>query len=208
MRRANVAAALRQLQTPTAAELTHLRLAPERIDATLLTRAGRLRNVQVKPGGRLERFGPDSGPGFDSASTIPFSRLNPGAPQRLAAPRRRAASTSRSRRSSTRSRPCSAATLTWAAYFKRGRYVLGDAPGRFQRKLPLEPLEPAAVVAHAADLLEPPRPPRREREVQRRPGAARRRSTSTPGASPPTQATSRSIPASSSRSSATCSGAK
>ena len=37
-----------------------------------------------QPGGALERFGPDSGPGFDSASTIPFARLRAGAPQRLA----------------------------------------------------------------------------------------------------------------------------
>ncbi len=26
--------------------------------------------------------------------------------------------------------------LMWAAYFTRGRYVLGDASGRFQRKYP------------------------------------------------------------------------
>jgi hypothetical protein len=129
------AAAMQQIRTKGGGRLTHLRVAPERIDAQLLTRAGKLRSVQVKPGGTLERFGPDSGPGFDQSTTIPFSRINPAAPQRLA-------------RAGAERIGVPVATLQylvptnfngslmWAAYFTRGRYVLGDASGRFQRKYP------------------------------------------------------------------------
>ena len=73
VRKANVAAALRQLSAMEDAKLTNLRLAPERIDATLLTNEGRLRHVQITPGGKLERFGSDGSPGFDSVPTIPFA---------------------------------------------------------------------------------------------------------------------------------------
>ncbi len=135
VRPANFTAALTQIRTKGGGRLTHLRVAPERIDAQLLTSAGRLRSVQVKPGGKLERFGPDSGAGFDQSTTIPFARINPAAPQRLA------------RAGAERiGVPVSTVQylvptkfngrLIWAAYFTRGRYVLGDASGRFQRKYP------------------------------------------------------------------------
>ena len=135
VRRDSFSAALNEIRTKGGGRLTNLRVAPERIDATLLTSAGRLRSVQVKPGGKLERFGPDSGPGFDQTSTIPFARINPAAPQRLA-------------RAGAERIGVPVATLQyvvptnfngslmWAAYFTRGRYVLGDASGRFQRKYP------------------------------------------------------------------------
>jgi hypothetical protein len=135
VRSGNLAAALEQIQTSGGGRLTHLTVAPERIDAQLLTPAGRLRSVQVKPGGQMERLGPDSGPGFDQASTIPFSRLNPAAPQRLA---RTGAERIHVPVSTLQYAVPSvfSGTLTWAAYFKRGRYVLGDASGRYQRAYP------------------------------------------------------------------------
>jgi hypothetical protein len=135
VRRDNLAAALREIRSSGGGRLTHLRVAPERIDATLLTPAGRLRNVQMRPGGQLERLGPDSGPGFDQTSTIPFSRLNPAAPQRLA----RAGAERIHVPVSTLQYAVPtvfSGTLNWAAYFKRGRYVLGNASGRFQRAYP------------------------------------------------------------------------
>jgi hypothetical protein len=133
-RKAEFAAVLSKLRT-SELRLTYLRLAPERIDAQLLTRGGRLRSVQAKPGGALERFGPDSGPGFDSSSTIPFARLQPGAPQRLA--RRGAAKLGVPvARLQYLVPSVDGSTLTWAAYFPRGRYVLGDAAGRYQRSYP------------------------------------------------------------------------
>ena len=69
VRKANFAAALAKLRG-SELRLTHLRLAPERIDAQQLTRAGALRSVQVQPGGSIRQLGPDSGEGFDQASTI------------------------------------------------------------------------------------------------------------------------------------------
>lgn len=134
VRRDHFAAALAKL-SGSELRLTHLRLAPERIDAQLLTRGGRLRSVQVKPGGDLEQLGSDSGAGFDTASTIPFSRLDPRAPQRLA--RRGAAKLHVPVSTLQYLVPTLfSGKLTWVAYFKRGRYVMGDAAGRYQRAYP------------------------------------------------------------------------
>jgi hypothetical protein len=134
VRRDNLAPALAKLSS-TELRLTHLRVAPERIDAQLLTRAGRLRSVQVKPGGDLDRLGPDSGAGFDNTPTIPFARLDPRAPQRLA--RRGAAKLDVPVSTLQYVVPIRfSGQLRWGAYFKRGRYVLGDAAGRYQRSYP------------------------------------------------------------------------
>ena len=134
VRRDHFAAALAKLGG-SELRLRHLRLAPERIDAQLLTRGGRLRSVQVKPGGALEQLGSDSGPGFGSASTIPISRLNPRAPQRLA---RRGAGKLRVPVSTLQYLVPTlfSGQVRWVAYFERGRYVLGDAAGRYQRSYP------------------------------------------------------------------------
>jgi hypothetical protein len=134
VRRANFAAALKKLPG-SGLRLTHLRLAPEQINTQLLTRGGRLRTVLVQPGGAIERLGPDSGPGFDSTSTIPFARLRPGAPERLA--RQGAAKLHVPVSTLQYLVPTLfSGTLTWAAYFKRARYVIGDAAGRWQRNYP------------------------------------------------------------------------
>lgn len=128
-------AALRSLRAAELGRLTSLRVAPERIDAQLLTSGGRLRSVQLRPGEKLDTLGPASGPGFDTTPTIPFARLDPTAPARLA---RRGAAKLRQRTTDlqylvpTRS----GATVTWGAYFLRGRYVLGDAAGRYERSYP------------------------------------------------------------------------
>jgi len=134
VRRANFAAALAKMRG-SELKLTHLRLAPERIDAQLLTRGGRLRDLQIQPGGALKRFGSDSGPGFDTTSTIPFARLDPGAPQRLA--RRGAAKLHVPVSTLQYLVPTLfSGKVTWAAYFKHARYVVGDAAGRYQRSYP------------------------------------------------------------------------
>ena len=134
VRRDHFAAALAKLSS-SELRLTNLRLAPERIDAQLLTRAGRLRSVQVQPGGEIERFGPDSGAGFDNTPTLPFARLDPRAPQRLA---RRGAAKLRVPVSTLQYLVPTlfSGQVRWAAYFQRGRYVLGDAAGRYQRSYP------------------------------------------------------------------------
>ena len=135
VRKANVAAALRQLSAMEDAKLTNLRLAPERIDATLLTDQGRLRHVQITPGGKLERFGSDGSPGFDSVPTIRFSSLNPGAPQRLARRGAKEIGVPISELQYAVPQDISGKTR-WVVYFTRSRYVIGNARGRFERKYP------------------------------------------------------------------------
>jgi hypothetical protein len=135
MRRADVAAALRQLSASEDVKLTNLHLAPAQINATLLTNEGRLRHVQIKPGGKLERFGSDGSPGFDSVPTIPFSRLDPGAPQRLARRGAKAHGVPLSELQYAVPQNISG-KVRWLVYFTRGRYVIGNAAGRFERKLP------------------------------------------------------------------------
>jgi hypothetical protein len=134
VRKVNFAAAIRKLSS-SELRVDQLRVAPERIDATLLTRGGRLRSVQIKPGGALERFGPDSGPGFDQASAFPFGRVDVAAPQRLA--RQGAAKLHVAVSTLQYVVPTfSGGSLTWGAYFKHGRYVLGDSAGHWQRSYP------------------------------------------------------------------------
>ena len=134
VRPANLAAALKKIGGAGGA-ITNLRVAPERIDATLLTPAGRLRHVQVKPGGDLERFGPDSGPGFDSSQTIPGSKLNPRAPARLA--RRGAEEVGVPVADLQYAVPSEFDNrIRWVVYFTRARYVIGNARGRFERAYP------------------------------------------------------------------------
>jgi hypothetical protein len=134
-RPAALGAALTKIRTQGGGKLTNLRVAPERIDATLLTPAGALRHVQVKPGGGMERFGSDSGTGFDSVPTINYEKLRPAAVERLA---RRGAE--------EHGIPVSefqyavpqdiGGKVRWVVYFTRARYVIGDARGRFERAYP------------------------------------------------------------------------
>jgi hypothetical protein len=135
MRRADLAAALTQLRSSENTKLTNLRVAPERIDATLLTNEGRLRHVQITPGGKLRRFGSDGSPGFDNVPTISFSRLNPGAPERLARRGAKAHGVPLSELQYAVPQDISG-KVRWVVYFTRGRYVLGNGTGRFERKLP------------------------------------------------------------------------
>jgi hypothetical protein len=135
MRPAAFSAALAKLRADESTKLTHVRIAPERIDAQLLTDEGRLRSVQFTPGGEMKRLGPDSGPGFDTAGTIPYARLRPGAPARLA--RQGAKKIGVPVSTVQYAVPTySSSELTWAVYFEHARYVIGDARGRFQRAYP------------------------------------------------------------------------
>jgi hypothetical protein len=134
MRPAAVKSALATLNADEV-RLTNLRLAPERIDATLLTTEGRLRHVQIKPGGKLERFGSDGGEGFDKVPTIGFSKLNPAAPQRLA--RRGAKELGVPVSTVQYAVPQDIrGEVRWVVYFKRGQYVIGGPNGGFDKAYP------------------------------------------------------------------------
>ena len=70
----------RDLLTPESAQAWRdwLKTANYHPEANVENRIGRT------PGGKLERVGPDSGAGFDTVPTMAISKLDPGAPQRLA----------------------------------------------------------------------------------------------------------------------------
>jgi hypothetical protein len=129
IRRANFADAMERLQELDLGRPANLRVAPERIDATLVTEGGRASQVQVRFDGDVQQFSTsDTGV---SPQTVPFDRIDAGAPERLV---RRGA-----RRTGTPVRRIdylvfgTGAGLPWGAYFKGGTIVQGDARGRPRR---------------------------------------------------------------------------
>jgi hypothetical protein len=121
--------ALRRLRTARLGRLTLLRVAPDRIDARLLTRRGRLRNVQIRHDGALRDFGASAG-GFGFVDTIPFARVHVAAPERLT----RAAA----RRLGVRLDRVDFLVLTtagWSVVFEGGRQFQGDRQGQIVRRI-------------------------------------------------------------------------
>jgi hypothetical protein len=123
----NFAAAMVALGDSGLGRPTHLRIAPERIDAQLL-QGNTLHVVQITPDGELRDFGSSQGTG----RPIPLKAIDPAAPERLV------------RRAATRKSPprninylviSPGPPPTIGAYFKTGRIVIGDAHGRPQRVL-------------------------------------------------------------------------
>jgi len=113
--------------------LQHLRVAPERIDATLHTPRSTLVNVQVSTADGFQRFS-ESSPGFPATNTIPYGRLDPRVPQRLtraAAERLGQPETAINYLVPSRSD----GAVTWGAYFKNGAIFLADARGRITRRI-------------------------------------------------------------------------
>jgi hypothetical protein len=110
--------------------VSSLSIRPERINAQLVTKGGRLRSVQVSSDRKLDRFSV-SGPGFKFVRTVPFAQINTAAPERLA----RAAA----RRMGTKTSRLDYVALLvgtgWGAYFKNGRIGQGDARGGFVRRI-------------------------------------------------------------------------
>ena len=74
--------AMNRLRTGGYGRLTNLRVAPDRIDASMLTKDGRLRQVQVVPGGAVRVLG-TSPTGFAGARTMALKGINRSAPSRL-----------------------------------------------------------------------------------------------------------------------------
>jgi hypothetical protein len=75
-----VAGALRKLRGH--GRLRLLRVASDRIDAQLITGAGALRNMQVTADGAVRDLGA-AGSGLGGLPTIPFSQVDPAAPERI-----------------------------------------------------------------------------------------------------------------------------
>ena len=125
--------ALADIRRRDIGRLQHLRVAPERIDATLHTPRSTLVNVQVSAADGFQRFS-ESSPGFPATNTIPFGGLDPRAPQRLtraAAERLGQPVTAINYLVPSRSD----GKLTWGAYFKNGAIFLADARGRITRRI-------------------------------------------------------------------------
>ena len=125
--------ALAQLRGRAIGRVQTLRLAPERIDAALLTRRTTLVNVQLRHDGKFQRFS-ETGGGFGHLDTIPYARLDPAAPQRLV----RAAAAKLHRPTSRIDYLVPSITsgaVTWGAYFKGGAIFLADARGHITRRI-------------------------------------------------------------------------
>jgi hypothetical protein len=132
IRRANFADAVATLRESGLGRPLTLSVRPDRIDATLVGDDGRMHQVQVDAEGELRELGSGSGPGPDRPTTA-YRRIDPSAPERLV----RAGA----ERAGVRARRIDYVVLnggrplTWGAYFKGGKSVIGDARGRPQRVL-------------------------------------------------------------------------
>ena len=130
IRRDNFAAALDTLRQADLGRPALLRVAPERVDATLVD-GRRMRQVQVRFDGDLQRFSTTETGATPEATT--FGRIDPRAPARLV---REGA-----RRLGIPTRQIdylvfsTGTGLPWGAYFTAGGIVQGDARGRLRRTL-------------------------------------------------------------------------
>jgi hypothetical protein len=131
VRRANFARALRRLRAAGLGRLRSFSVRPERLNAQLLTKGGRLRSAQVTFDGEVKSFG-SSGPGFGALETVPFGRVNTAAPERLVRQSARRLGHKTSRLDYLTHRAGTGGT--WIAHFKGGRIALGDARGTFVRR--------------------------------------------------------------------------
>jgi hypothetical protein len=124
--------AIARLRTGGYGRLGNLRVAPERIDATLVTKDGRLRQVQIVPGGAVRVIGTTSA-GFARAHTMTMhdivaaapSRLTRSAAGRLGVPAGRVNYLVLSSFAGTRQ---------WNVYFKGGQIFSADPRGRITRR--------------------------------------------------------------------------
>jgi hypothetical protein len=105
-----------------------MRIAPDRIDATLIG-AGRLHQIRITPSGELNELASgDAAPG----RTMSYAAIDTAAPQRLV----RAGATKKVPAARIDYVVISAGPpMFLGAYFKGGRIVIGDAHGRKQRVL-------------------------------------------------------------------------
>jgi hypothetical protein len=125
----NFGPALRKLSEAGLGKPTSIRVAPDRIDATLV-KGTKLHQVQITPDGALRELATTDAIGTDR--TVAYAKIDPGAPERL------------TRAGATKQQPARSINYvlltpgppqTWGAYYKRGRTVIGDRNGHPQRVL-------------------------------------------------------------------------
>lgn len=125
--------ALALLRSRDLGQITNLRLAADRIDVQLLTKGGRLRNVQITPGNAFRQLSL-SGPGFGHVGTMAYSDVDTAAAQRLtrAAARRRGVSPTRVDYLVVGD---FGGEIIWSLFFKDGAHFQADAAGKITRRL-------------------------------------------------------------------------
>ena len=125
--------AIAQIRRRGGGKLENLRVAPERIDATLITRRGTLVNVQVSAAEGFRELS-ESGPGFTASDAVPFAGLDARAPMRLTvAAAERLGSPVGEINYLVPS--LSDGKVVWGAYFKTGAIFLANARGRITRRI-------------------------------------------------------------------------
>jgi hypothetical protein len=123
-------AAMDKLRASGPGRLFTLRLAADRIDVQVDTPDGKIRVVQVSRALEVRTLTTVQG-GF-GVDTFSFDAVRPGAPARLIRAAARRLHQPRSNVDYLVVTPFDD-EISWAVYFKNGRYALGDARGRLQR---------------------------------------------------------------------------
>jgi hypothetical protein len=126
-------AAIKRLRNGGYGRLTNLRVAPERIDAALLTKGGALRHVQIVPGGDLRQLGSATS-GFSGVPTMSLAGIDAGAPQRLTRSAAERLGVGPSRVNYLVYTQF-AGTAQWNVYFTAGQIFSADAHGRITRRI-------------------------------------------------------------------------
>lgn len=132
--RRNLDRALKRLSTSGLGRMRTLTIRPDRIDAQLLTKGGSLRSAQIRyDEPDINAFG-TSGAGFSHLETILFSKIDAGAPARLA---RSAAGRARLPVSRVDYITLNSFrnTAVWGAYLKGGKIFLANSRGEITRRI-------------------------------------------------------------------------
>jgi len=134
LRRGNFDRAMKRLSTSGLGRMRTLSIRPERIDAQLLTKGGSLRSVQIRSDEpEINDFGAGSS-GFSQLETVPFAKIDTGAPARLA---RSAAGRARLpvSRVDYVTLNSTLGKVTWGAYMKGGKIYLANSRGKITRRI-------------------------------------------------------------------------
>lgn len=125
--------AIAQIRRRGEGKLQNLRVAPDRIDASLITDRGTLVNVQVSATDGYREFS-ESGPGFTASNTVPSSKLDTRVPMKLTV----AAAERLGKPVGTINYlvpTMSDGKVVWGAYFKTGAIFLANARGKIIRRI-------------------------------------------------------------------------
>ena len=123
----NFGPALRTLSEAGLGKPTSIRVAPDRIDATLV-KGRKEHHVQITPDGAFRELVTTDVVGTDR--TVAYANIDSGAPERLT---RAGATNKQPARSINYVLLMPGPPQTWGAYYKRGRTVIGDRNGHPQR---------------------------------------------------------------------------